>query len=117
MPFTLPALPYPTDALEPHIDKMTMEIHHGKHHAAYSFALGAWRLRRYCLGPYSQEKTCNRRLTMRWTMELYVGRFVLRTANPAIASRLQSTRPCLSRRSAGRRRMGRVAEDVKRPEA
>ena len=35
MPFTLPALPYATDALEPYIDKMTMEIHHGKHHAAY----------------------------------------------------------------------------------
>src|SRR5580693_10020667 len=35
MPFTLPALPYATDALEPHIDKQTMEIHHGKHHAAY----------------------------------------------------------------------------------
>jgi len=35
MPFTLPPLPFPTDALEPHIDKMTMEIHHGKHHAAY----------------------------------------------------------------------------------
>lgn len=35
MAFTLPALPYAVDALEPHIDKMTMEIHHGKHHAAY----------------------------------------------------------------------------------
>jgi superoxide dismutase, Fe-Mn family len=35
MPFTLPSLPYPSDALEPHIDKMTMEIHHGKHHNAY----------------------------------------------------------------------------------
>src|SRR5919201_5123377 len=35
MPFTLPPLPYPSDALEPHIDKMTMEIHHGKHHNAY----------------------------------------------------------------------------------
>ncbi len=35
MPFSLPALPYPTDALEPTIDKMTMEIHHGKHHNAY----------------------------------------------------------------------------------
>ena len=35
MPFTLPPLPYATDALEPHIDKMTMEIHHGKHHNAY----------------------------------------------------------------------------------
>jgi Fe-Mn family superoxide dismutase len=35
MPFTLPALPYPTDALEPFVDKTTMEIHHGKHHQAY----------------------------------------------------------------------------------
>ncbi len=35
MAFTLPALPYAPDALEPHIDKMTMEIHHGKHHNAY----------------------------------------------------------------------------------
>jgi len=35
MPFPLPALPYAPDALEPHIDKMTMEIHHGKHHNAY----------------------------------------------------------------------------------
>src|SRR6185436_2699745 len=35
MAFTLPALPYATDALEPSIDKATMEIHHGKHHNAY----------------------------------------------------------------------------------
>ncbi len=35
MAFTLPALPYAADALEPHIDKQTMEIHHGKHHQAY----------------------------------------------------------------------------------
>jgi len=35
MPFTLPPLPYPYDALEPYIDKMTMEFHHDKHHAAY----------------------------------------------------------------------------------
>jgi Fe-Mn family superoxide dismutase len=35
MAFTLPPLPYAADALEPHIDKTTMEIHHGKHHAAY----------------------------------------------------------------------------------
>ncbi len=35
MPFSLPPLPYPSDALEPHIDKMTMEIHHGKHHNTY----------------------------------------------------------------------------------
>jgi Fe-Mn family superoxide dismutase len=33
--FVLPALPYPADALEPAIDKQTMEIHHGKHHKAY----------------------------------------------------------------------------------
>jgi superoxide dismutase, Fe-Mn family len=33
--FTLPALPYATDALETYIDKQTMEIHHGKHHKAY----------------------------------------------------------------------------------
>src|SRR5207244_390132 len=35
MAFTLPPLPYPVDALEPTIDKMTMEIHHGRHHKAY----------------------------------------------------------------------------------
>eukprot|EP01037_Dinobryon_pediforme_P017244 gene17244-17434_t len=35
MAFTLPALSYATDALEPHIDKLTMEIHHGKHHQTY----------------------------------------------------------------------------------
>src|SRR5260370_30201736 len=41
MPFTLPALPYPADALEPHIDVRTMEIHHGKHHQAYVTNLNA----------------------------------------------------------------------------
>ncbi len=35
MPFTLPNLPYPAEALEPHIDSRTMQIHHGKHHNAY----------------------------------------------------------------------------------
>jgi superoxide dismutase, Fe-Mn family len=35
-PFKLPDLPYAFDALEPHIDAKTMEIHHGKHHAAYT---------------------------------------------------------------------------------
>src|SRR5215813_12378271 len=35
MAHTLPPLPYPNDALEPHIDKMTMEIHHDRHHNAY----------------------------------------------------------------------------------
>lgn len=34
-PFTLPPLPYAYDALEPHIDTQTMQIHHDKHHAAY----------------------------------------------------------------------------------
>jgi len=41
MAFTLPDLPYPTDALEPHIDKTTMEIHHGKHHNGYVTKLNA----------------------------------------------------------------------------
>ncbi|MCB0809105.1 MAG: superoxide dismutase [Flavobacteriales bacterium] len=36
MAFTLPELPYAHDALEPHIDARTMEIHHGKHHAGYT---------------------------------------------------------------------------------
>ena len=39
MPFELPALPYATDALEPHIDTKTMEIHHGKHHQGYTSKL------------------------------------------------------------------------------
>ena len=41
MAHTLPTLPYPHDALEPHIDKLTMEIHHGKHHNAYVTNLNA----------------------------------------------------------------------------
>jgi Fe-Mn family superoxide dismutase len=41
MAFQLPALPYATDALEPNIDKLTMEIHHGKHHNAYVTNLNA----------------------------------------------------------------------------
>ena len=41
MAFTLPALPYAFDALEPHIDAKTMEIHHGKHHNAYVTNLNA----------------------------------------------------------------------------
>ena len=35
MAYSVPDLPYGFDALEPHIDARTMEIHHGKHHAAY----------------------------------------------------------------------------------
>src|SRR5512143_1877873 len=41
MAHSLPPLPYPFDALEPHIDKQTMEIHHGKHHNAYVTNLNA----------------------------------------------------------------------------
>lgn len=41
MAFTLPELPYAHDALEPHIDTLTMQIHHGKHHNAYVTNLNA----------------------------------------------------------------------------
>ncbi len=41
MQFELPQLDYPHDALEPHIDQKTMEIHHGKHHAGYTAKLNA----------------------------------------------------------------------------
>jgi Fe-Mn family superoxide dismutase len=41
MAFQLPALPYPSNALEPHFDAETMEIHHGRHHAAYVTNLNA----------------------------------------------------------------------------
>ncbi|MFK7783614.1 MAG: superoxide dismutase [Crocinitomicaceae bacterium] len=41
MAFELPALPYAYDALEPHIDARTMEIHHSKHHAGYTSKLNA----------------------------------------------------------------------------
>ena len=41
MAFTLPDLAYSHDALAPHIDARTMEIHHGKHHAGYTKKLNA----------------------------------------------------------------------------
>jgi Fe-Mn family superoxide dismutase len=53
MAHTLPELPYPANALEPHIDAQTMQIHHGKHHAAYVNNLNA-ALEKY---PDLQKKT------------------------------------------------------------
>lgn len=44
MAYSLPDLPYSFDALEPHIDAKTMEIHHDKHHAAYVTKVNAIRL-------------------------------------------------------------------------
>ena len=41
MPYTLPPLPYAHDALEPHVDALTMEIHHSRHHQAYGNNLNA----------------------------------------------------------------------------
>ncbi len=41
MAYSLPPLPYAYDALEPHIDKATMEFHHDKHHQAYVTAVNA----------------------------------------------------------------------------
>ena len=58
MAFTLPALPYAHDALEPHIDKMTMEIHHGKHHQAYVTNLNAALEKYPALQSKSVEELC-----------------------------------------------------------
>jgi Fe-Mn family superoxide dismutase len=44
MPYTLPPLPFAPDALEPNIDKQTMEIHHGKHPDAIAWWFTAERL-------------------------------------------------------------------------
>ena len=41
MPYELPPLPYPMDALQPHISRETLDYHHGKHHAAYVSGLNA----------------------------------------------------------------------------
>ena len=41
MPYELPPLPYPYDALEPHIDEETMRLHHDKHHQTYVTNLNA----------------------------------------------------------------------------
>ena len=45
--YTLPEMPYKYDALEPHLDARTMEIHHTKHHQAYTTKLNAQRHLKY----------------------------------------------------------------------
>lgn len=55
-PFTLPPLPYATNALEPFIDKLTMEIHHGKHHKAYVDKLNGADLSTLDLSKSDEEK-------------------------------------------------------------
>ena len=56
MAFTVPALPYAFEALEPHIDAKTMEIHHDKHHAAYVAKLNAAVVSQPALGSESVEE-------------------------------------------------------------
>ncbi|HEX7938133.1 MAG TPA: superoxide dismutase, partial [Gemmatimonadaceae bacterium] len=58
MPFTLAPLPYPANALEPHIDARTMEIHHGKHHQAYVTNLNAAIEKAPDLGSKTVEQLC-----------------------------------------------------------
>jgi Fe-Mn family superoxide dismutase len=58
MPFTLPALPYAPEALEPHIDAQTMQIHHGKHHQAYVTNLNAAIEKAPELASWSLEQLC-----------------------------------------------------------
>ena len=58
MPFTLPALPYAPEALEPHVDTQTMQIHHGKHHQAYVTNLNAALEKAPELAAWSLEQLC-----------------------------------------------------------
>jgi hypothetical protein len=51
MSISLPPLPYDTTALEPHIGKQTLEIHHGKHHATY--VTNTNNLSKFCVVPSS----------------------------------------------------------------
>ena len=58
MAHTLPALPYAADALEPHIDAQTMQIHHGKHHQAYVTNLNAAIEKESALSTWSLDDLC-----------------------------------------------------------
>jgi superoxide dismutase, Fe-Mn family len=60
MAHTLPALPYAHDALEPHIDAQTMQIHHGKHHQAYVTNLNAAIEKAPELADWSLDDLCRR---------------------------------------------------------
>lgn len=60
MAFTLPALPYAPDALEPHIDAQTMQIHHGKHHQGYVNNLNAAIEKAPELANWSLDDLCRR---------------------------------------------------------
>ncbi len=60
MPFTLAPLPYAHDALEPHIDTLTMQIHHGKHHQAYVTNLNAAIEKAPELASWSLDDLCRR---------------------------------------------------------
>ena len=60
MAHTLPSLPYAPDALEPHIDAQTMQIHHGKHHQAYVTNLNAAIEKAPELGSWSIDDLCRR---------------------------------------------------------
>ena len=58
MTHTLPALPYAHDALEPHVDAQTMQIHHGKHHQAYVNNLNAAIEKAPELGSWTLDQLC-----------------------------------------------------------
>ena len=60
MAHVLPALPYAFDALEPHVDAQTMQIHHGKHHQAYVTNLNAAIEKAPELGSWSLDELCRR---------------------------------------------------------
>ena len=58
-PFVLPPLTYPTNALEPHIDAKTMEIHHDRHHQAYVTNLNNFAKNNPQIGRSRHRRTCS----------------------------------------------------------